>query len=63
MTEQMHNSTQPARGWLALTLAIAIVVAPASLAFGSGKKKDTAEAPQQVNLLSTVDKARIVWPA
>ena len=63
MIEQMHNSTQQARGWLALALAIAMVAAPASLAFGSSKKKDAADAPQQVNLLSTVDKARIVWPA
>jgi DNA-binding beta-propeller fold protein YncE len=63
MTEQMHNSIQPARGWLALTLAIAMVAAPTSLAFGSSKKKETKEAPRQVNLLSDVDKANIVWPA
>ena len=65
MKKQIHNSARAVRGWLALTLAIAALIASAIPAFGFDKKKNNAPAatPQKTNELSQVDKSKIVWPS
>jgi DNA-binding beta-propeller fold protein YncE len=65
MSRQIHKSTQPRLGWLALaTLMILALLGSSSssfYAFGSDKKKDAAPEPRK-SLMDMIDKSKVVWP-
>jgi sugar lactone lactonase YvrE len=65
MSEQIHKSTQPRNGWLALAILVALGLICSSFAFGSDndKKKKKKDQPQKkTSILDLVDKSKVVWP-
>ena len=63
MSEQVHKSTQPRDGWVALAILMVLGLLCSSFAFGSDKdkKKDQSAAPPK-SIYDLIDKSKVVWP-
>jgi sugar lactone lactonase YvrE len=65
MSEPIHKSIQPRKGWptLAILLAVGLICVSSSSAFGSDKDKKKKEPPPpQKSIMDLIDKSKIVWP-
>jgi DNA-binding beta-propeller fold protein YncE len=61
MSEQIHKSTQPQNGWLAVTILIVLALLCSSFAF-AGDKDKKKDAPPPKSLMDMIDKSKVVWP-
>ena len=64
MSEQVHKSTQPRDGWVALAILMVLGLLCSSFAFGSDKdkKKDQSAAQKLSRFMDLIDKSKVVWP-
>ena len=65
MIEQIHTSTRPRNGWLAVVFLamLGLICSSSFYAFGSDKDKKKKDQPQeQKSVLDMIDKSKIVWP-
>jgi DNA-binding beta-propeller fold protein YncE len=64
MSEQIYQSIQPRKGWLALAILAAVGLICCSFAFASDKdkKKNDAPPPPQKSIMDLIDKSKVVWP-
>src|ERR1700690_1107312 len=65
MSKQIHTSTRPRNGWLAVVFLamLGLICSSSFYAFGSDKDKKKKDQPQeQKSVLDMIDKSKIVWP-